>query len=172
MWKRILLLGAAALMFSYQPVVAGDKQDDNWIDLLSVSQGIHRSQLYRDLDPRKLRGKVETSWKTEEGKDAQPAPREAKRMLSAIAQSRGLVKRISTTKDASPQLMQQFGQQIDTLDQQMGSFASSFPPSGSVSSCMSDCATEFPGIGHGAGINRALCKAGCLAIAIGGNNPD
>jgi len=39
---------------------------------------------------------------------------------------------------------------------------------GGIASCMGDCGDEFPGVGGGAGVNRAACKIACLVH--GGDN--
>ena len=49
------------------------------------------------------------------------------------------------------------------LNEDLDAFANaSGGAEGGIASCMGACDDEYPGLGGGAGINRAACKIGCL----------
>lgn len=153
--KRLMVLAAFGLAGTFLYAAAGAQSHDGWIDLQSMGQTIYKSQQWKQTDPARLRAK--------------PAHRKA---VDSIRRTRNLVQEISRSKTLTEMQASSYMAQFQSLENQMDAFASTFPPAEGPAACMQECDAAYPGFGHGNGLNRAMCKAACLAIAINGNNND
>ena len=155
---RYLIISISFFLTFTGLTASAAKPHEQWIDVLSVSQSATRSANFKKTNPKKL--------------EKLPQAKQHKREIATIKQTRKLVKQMARTKDATPKQVKKYNRQAAKLEQQLGSFVSNFPGAEGPASCMMDCDSAYPGIGGGNGVNRVLCKAACIAIAVGGNNPD
>lgn len=153
--KRLVVLTVLGLAGTFIYGAAGAQSHDGWVDVQSMSQAVYKSDLYRKSDPARLRVKPEH-----------------RKALDPIRRTRNLVQELSRSRDLTEMQVNSYMAQFQSLENQMDGFASTFPPAEGPAACMQECDAAYPGFGHGNGLNRAMCKAACLAIAINGNNND